>query len=76
VFHVYATEVFLRVSGGDVDIARSDGTGTGGGGDTVGEDLVTDLLKVGVGEDEADVAYAAVNAMFRSRVYWEGAPLT
>jgi hypothetical protein len=67
---VNAPEVFLRVSGGDVDIARSDGTGTGGGGDTVGEDLVADLLEVGVGEDETDVAYML--SMPRSAVAGEG----
>jgi hypothetical protein len=50
--------VSLRVSGGDVDIERRDGTSTGGGSDTVGEDLVTALLEVGIGEDEANVACA------------------
>jgi hypothetical protein len=58
--------VFLRVSGGDVDIEGSQGTSTGGGGDTVGEDLVTDLLEVGIGEDEADVACEIVNACQRA----------
>jgi hypothetical protein len=48
--------VFLRVSGRDVDVEGSQSTSTSGGSDTVGEDLVTDLLEVGVGEDEADVA--------------------
>src|SRR3954467_3756151 len=37
---VYAQSMLLRVSGGNVDIAGSDGTGTSGGSDTVGEDLV------------------------------------
>lgn len=50
--------MFLRVSGGNVDITRGNGTGTSGGSDTVGENLVTSLLEVGVGEDEANVAYA------------------
>ena len=54
--------MFLRVSGGDEDITGRERTSTGWGGDTVGEDLVTDLLEVGVGEDEADVACEAVNA--------------
>jgi hypothetical protein len=53
--------LFLRVSGGDEDIKGREGTSTGGRGDTVGEDLVTDLLEVGVGEDEADVPCEAVN---------------
>jgi hypothetical protein len=46
----------LRVSGRDHDIEGSEGTSTGGGSNTVGENLLTDLLEVGVGEDEADVA--------------------
>jgi hypothetical protein len=54
--------LFLRVSGGDHDIEGSHGTGTSGSSDTVGEDLVTDLLEIGVGEDEADVACIVVNA--------------
>jgi hypothetical protein len=54
--------VFLRVSGRDVDVEGSHGTSTGRGSDTVGQDLVTDLLEVGVGEDEADVACEIVNA--------------
>lgn len=48
--------MFLRVSGRDEDITGSDGTGTSRGGDTVGENLLTDVLEVTVGEDEADVA--------------------
>ena len=44
------------VSGGDPDVDGGDGTGTSGGGNSVVEDLVADLLEVGVGEDEADVA--------------------
>ena len=71
-----AKAVFLRVSGGDEDIVGSQGASTSGGSDTVGEDLVTDLLELGVGEDETDVAYAAVNVMFRSCADGEGAPLT
>ena len=51
-----AQDVFLRVSGGNVDITGGDGTGTSGSSDTVGEDLVTDFLEVTVGEDETDVA--------------------
>ena len=51
--------VSLRVSGGDVDITGGDGTSTSGGSDTVGEDLLTDVLEVTVGEDEADVAWEA-----------------
>ena len=47
---------FLRVSGRDVHIAGGDGTSTSGSGDTVGENLVTGLLEVAVGEDETDVA--------------------
>ena len=56
-------EIFLRVSSGNVHIARGNGTGTSGSSDTVGEDLVTDLLEVAVGEDETNVAYANVSAM-------------
>jgi hypothetical protein len=44
------------VSGGDVDITRGDGTGTGRGGDTVVEDEGADVLEVLVGENEANVA--------------------
>lgn len=55
--------LFLRVSGRNVHIARGNGTGTSGSSDTVGEDLVTDLLEVAVGEDETNVAYANVSAM-------------
>ena len=51
----------LRVTSRDEHIAGSDGTSTGGGSDTVGENLVTGLLEVSVGEDEADVACASVN---------------
>jgi hypothetical protein len=57
----------LRVSGGNVHIAGSDGTSTGGSGDTVGEDLVAGLLEVGVGENETDVAYAVVNCLSWAR---------
>jgi hypothetical protein len=60
--------VFLRVSSGNVDIAGGDGTGTSGSSDTVGEDLVTGLLEVGVGENETDVACTMVNAVRDSRV--------
>jgi hypothetical protein len=61
-------ETLLRVSGGNVDIARGNGTGTSGSSDTVGEDLVTDLLEVAVGEDETNVAYATVSAI----AWWSG----
>lgn len=44
------------VSGRDEDIERSNGTGTSGSSDSVGENLLTDSLQVTVGEDEADVA--------------------
>ena len=53
----------LRVSGGNEHIARGNGTGTSRGGDTVGQDLVTGGLEVGVGEDEANVAYTTISAM-------------
>ena len=45
-----------RVTGWDVDISWRNGTGTSWSSDTVGENLVTDLLQVLVGKDEADVA--------------------
>ena len=61
-----AQQEFLRVSGRDEDIVWRKGTSTSGGSDTVGEDLVTGLLEIGVGEDEADVACALVNAIFCS----------
>jgi hypothetical protein len=48
------------VSSGDEDIERSDGTGTGRGGDAVGENLLTGVLKVGVGEDETNVAWERI----------------
>lgn len=44
------------VSGGDTDIPGSEGTGTGGGGNLVGDDEVANLLQVGRGEDKTDVA--------------------
>jgi hypothetical protein len=56
-------QVILRVSSRDEDIKRRHGTSTSGGSDTVGENLVTDLLEVRVGEDEADVAYETVSAL-------------
>jgi hypothetical protein len=56
-------QVILRVSSRDEDIERRHGTSTSGGSDTVSENLVTDLLEVRVGEDEADVAYETVSAL-------------
>jgi hypothetical protein len=53
---VHARRVFLRVSSRDEDIEGSEGTGTSGSSDTVGENLVTGLLEVAVGENETDVA--------------------
>ncbi|KAI9166980.1 tRNA (guanine-N(7)-)-methyltransferase non-catalytic subunit trm82 [Paramyrothecium foliicola] len=50
------TRLHTGVASGNPDVGGSEGTSTGRGGDTVGQDLVTDLLKVGVGEDETDVA--------------------
>lgn len=44
------------VASGHPDIDGGQGTGTGGRGDAVGEDEVTGLLEVAVGEDEANVA--------------------
>lgn len=44
------------VPGRNPDVGRGHGTSTSRGGDLIGEDLVTDLLQVGVGEDETDVA--------------------
>jgi hypothetical protein len=44
------------VTGGDVDIDGGDGSGSGRGGDLVGNDDLSDLLQVGRGEDETDVA--------------------
>lgn len=45
------------VTSWDVDIERSDGTGTSRSSDTVLENLLTGLLEVGVGENETDVAW-------------------
>ena len=50
------TRLHTGVSSGNPDVGRGEGTSTGRGGDLVGEDLVTDLLQVGVGEDETNVA--------------------
>ena len=44
------------VAGGDVDVDGGEGTGTGGGGNDVGDNGLTDVLEVTVGEDEANVA--------------------
>ena len=60
--------MFLRVSGGNVDIAGGDGTGTSGGSDTVGENLLTGVLEVGVGEDETDVACLLLAGMRRTNL--------
>ena len=43
------------VSGRNVDIGRSNGTSTSRGSDAVGEDLLTGVLEITVGEDETDV---------------------
>lgn len=48
------------VTSGDVHIERSDGTSTGRGGDTVGENLLTGLLEILVGEDESNVTCGRV----------------
>lgn len=45
------------VTSGDENIGGGNGTGTGGGGDAVGENLLTGVLEVGVGEDETDVTW-------------------
>ena len=44
------------VTSGDEDISGSDGTSTGWGSNSVGQNLGPGFLEVGVGEDEADVA--------------------
>lgn len=44
------------VTGWDVDISGSYSTSSGWSGNLVGQNLVTDLLQVGVGEDKSDVA--------------------
>lgn len=43
------------VTSGDEDVGGGNGTGTGRGSDAVGENLLTGVLKVGVGEDETNV---------------------
>jgi len=55
------------VSSGDEDIERGDGTSTGGGGDAVGENLLTGVLEVGVGEDETDVTWERIALVGRTR---------
>jgi hypothetical protein len=45
------------VTTGNPDVTGSDGTGTSGSSDTVGKDLLLDTLKVGVGENETNVAW-------------------
>jgi hypothetical protein len=62
------TRLHTCVTSGDEHIIGSDGTGTGRGGDTVGEDLVTDVLEVTVGEDETDVACLLLVGMLGSNV--------
>lgn len=59
------TRLHTSVTSGNEDITGGDGTGTGRGGDTVGEDLVTDVLELAVGEDETDVACSIVNDLRR-----------
>ena len=58
------TRLHTSVTSGYEDIARSDGTSTSGGSNTVGQDLVTDMLEVTVGEDETDVTCIFVNGVF------------
>ena len=50
------TGLHTSVTGRDPDVVGSDGTGTSGSSDTVGQDLVLDGGKVTVGEDETNVA--------------------
>ena len=49
------TGFHTSVTGRDFDINGSDGTSTSGGSNTVGENLLTDILEVIVGEDETNV---------------------
>ena len=44
------------VTSWDEDVAWGDGTGTSGGSDLVGKNLLTDSLEIAVGEDETNVA--------------------
>jgi hypothetical protein len=53
------TGFHTSVTGRNPDIGGSNGTSTGRGSDTVGEDLVLGLLEVAVGEDETNVAYSS-----------------
>ena len=62
------TRLHTSVTSGDEHIIGSDGTGTGRGSDTVGEDLVTDVLEVTVGEDETDVACLLLAGMRRTNL--------
>ncbi|KAI3488229.1 hypothetical protein L1887_47768 [Cichorium endivia] len=50
------TGLHTGVTGLDEDVLGSVGTSTGGGGNTVGQDEVTNILEVTRGEDETDVA--------------------
>lgn len=61
------------VTSGDENVGRGNGTGTGRGGDTVGENLLTGVLEVGVGEDETDVACERAcgqSPVSRGRMAW------
>jgi hypothetical protein len=44
------------ITSGDEDIAWGNGTSTSGRSNLVGENLLTDILEVGIGEDKTDVA--------------------
>jgi len=49
------TRLHTSVTGGNPDVTGSEGTSTGGGGDTVSKDLLLDGAQVSVGEDETNV---------------------
>lgn len=62
------TGLHTGVTGGDEDVVGSDGTGSGGGGDLVGDDDLSDVLQVTRGEDETDVTLDERQELLELRV--------
>jgi len=62
------TRLHTGVSSWDEDVVGGEGTGSGRGSDLVGEDKVSDLLQVSLGEDETDVALDMREELLELRV--------
>jgi hypothetical protein len=62
------TGLHTSVTGGDVDVVGSNGTGSGRGSDLVGDNDLSDLLQVTRGEDETDVSLDGGQELLELRV--------